>query len=454
MNLSIMRALVAVLLLCGTALSQTKFTNGPQVPEIPAASLPTASTVPGKLFAVTDAASSGVCTGGGSTWVLCVSNGTTWQVSGGGFGTDANNQSCPIPFSATLSIDTSTTSGGERCGTFTIPLTGNVTSFAFTSGSLTRANFTTKLTQDATGSRIISGVAGNITGMCPVAPDVNKDTWIEWEYNGTNYQQKFCVTNGTPTTIGVANGGTGDITLTNHGTLVGAGTSPVNAVAPGMAGFVLTSNGASLDPTYQAPATAGASGLCWVVGGPAYTNNAGVVVAGATGATAFRGLIYSPNAPCVNASSTHFHYTTQVAASSGSNGLVAAYFNTALTSILCETVVATAGQITNAGTAESLTWASGANVSGGICTTTGPYLVVLTSNDTTLTIATIYDVVASQASLDQPGGTATGNIYAAYSAATISSGAGATITLNSNLSANTWTAFGLTNNVIPPLSQR
>lgn len=50
---------------------------------------------------------------------------------------------------------------------------------------------------------------------------------------------------------GVAGGGTGDATLSVHGVLVGNGTSAVNVTGTGTAGQVLTSNGASADPTYQ-----------------------------------------------------------------------------------------------------------------------------------------------------------------------------------------------------------
>lgn len=51
----------------------------------------------------------------------------------------------------------------------------------------------------------------------------------------------------------VASGGTGDSSFTDHGVLVGSGTDPVSVTAVGSAGQVLTSNGAGLDPTFQAP---------------------------------------------------------------------------------------------------------------------------------------------------------------------------------------------------------
>lgn len=49
----------------------------------------------------------------------------------------------------------------------------------------------------------------------------------------------------------VAHGGTGAVTLATHGLVVGNGTSAVSVTGPGTAGQVLTSNGASADPTFQ-----------------------------------------------------------------------------------------------------------------------------------------------------------------------------------------------------------
>jgi hypothetical protein len=56
--------------------------------------------------------------------------------------------------------------------------------------------------------------------------------------------------------VAVANGGTGAASLTAHGVVVGNGTSPVSVTGAGTAGQVLTSNGPSADPTFQAPVTA------------------------------------------------------------------------------------------------------------------------------------------------------------------------------------------------------
>ena len=75
---------------------------------------------------------------------------------------------------------------------------------------------------------------------------------------GTNLYSFFCGDvdeAGLPFTIpiDVPTGGTGNNTLTNHAVLIGAGTSPINTTGPGAAGYVLTSNGAGADPTFQAP---------------------------------------------------------------------------------------------------------------------------------------------------------------------------------------------------------
>lgn len=61
----------------------------------------------------------------------------------------------------------------------------------------------------------------------------------------------------------VGNPGTSTLTtqltgLTNHNVLVGAGTATITNVVPSTAGFVLTSNGAAADPSFQAVSASGA----------------------------------------------------------------------------------------------------------------------------------------------------------------------------------------------------
>lgn len=93
--------------------------------------------------------------------------------------------------------------------------------------------------------------------------------------------------------LGVANGGTGANTLTQYGVLLGNGTSAVSAVGPSSnSGYVLTSNGASAAPSFQAlpamspsvngsaasPQSVSASGIS--LSAPTYVNV--VFIAGST----------------------------------------------------------------------------------------------------------------------------------------------------------------------------
>ena len=55
-----------------------------------------------------------------------------------------------------------------------------------------------------------------------------------------------------PQILTVPFGGTGNKTNTNHGVLIGQGTSAVAVTSAGTAGQVLTSNGSGADPTFQA----------------------------------------------------------------------------------------------------------------------------------------------------------------------------------------------------------
>lgn len=61
-----------------------------------------------------------------------------------------------------------------------------------------------------------------------------------------------------PKLLDVTLGGTGEATLTNHGVLVGAGTSPITQLAVGASGQVLTSNGVGFDPSFQPVSASGA----------------------------------------------------------------------------------------------------------------------------------------------------------------------------------------------------
>lgn len=85
-------------------------------------------------------------------------------------------------------------------------------------------------------------------------------------------------------TLPVGGGGTGATSLLAHGVVIGEGTSAVNVVTPGTAGFVLTSNGTNADPSFQVAGSSSGPPFppsaapdfqtyvqsCWTAGTPCY----------------------------------------------------------------------------------------------------------------------------------------------------------------------------------------
>ena len=65
----------------------------------------------------------------------------------------------------------------------------------------------------------------------------------------------------------VGSGGTGVSSLNNHYVLVGLDADAITPVTPSTSGFVLTSNGASSDPSFQVASTGHSLGMAMVVGG-------------------------------------------------------------------------------------------------------------------------------------------------------------------------------------------
>lgn len=96
---------------------------------------------------------------------------------------------------------------------------------------------------------VLVGAASN--GITSVAPSATSG--VPLVSGGASADPSF-------TTAVVAGGGTGQVTLTNHGVLVGAATSAITQLAAGSAGQVLQSGGASADPAYSTPTYPSASG--------------------------------------------------------------------------------------------------------------------------------------------------------------------------------------------------
>ncbi len=129
----------------------------------------------------------------------------------------------------------------------------------------------------------VSGTANRITSSGGASPVID----ISSSYAGqTSIVTVGSVTTGTwvATTINVPYGGTGAVTLTNHGVLIGQGTSSIAATSAGSTGQVLQSSGAAADPTYSTatyPSTATgtgtilrANGTNWVATTATYPNTA------------------------------------------------------------------------------------------------------------------------------------------------------------------------------------
>lgn len=220
---------------------------------------------------------------------------TTGQISDLGFGTSTqvltSNGAGVSPswqsVSAGGAITTVTgSSGGAQspsAGNFNILGTGSITTVG-------TANTETVQLTGLTNHNVLVG-AGTAT-ITKVAPSATSG--IPLVSNGASADPSF-------TTAVVAGGGTGQVTLTNHGVLIGQGTSAIAATAAGTAGQVLQSGGASADPVYSTatyPATATSSGqilrangVNWVATTATYpaTASVGQVLAG-TSSNVFSGI--------------------------------------------------------------------------------------------------------------------------------------------------------------------
>jgi hypothetical protein len=139
-------------------------------------------------------------------------------------------------------------SGGAQSpssGNFNIIGTGSITSVG------TANTETVQLTGLTNHNLLIGAGTATITKVAPSAT------------SGIPVISQGAASDPTFGTAVVAGGGTGQVTLTNHGVLVGAGTTAITQLSAGTAGQVLQSGGASADPAYSTatyPSTAGTSG--------------------------------------------------------------------------------------------------------------------------------------------------------------------------------------------------
>lgn len=116
----------------------------------------------------------------------------------------------------------------------------------------------------AAGSEIESKVATSATAGVPLVS------------NGAAVAPSF-------TTAVVAGGGTGQATLTNHGVLVGAGTSAITQLAAGTANTVLRSGGPAADPAYSTNFKVSAADVMTNTSQPSFLAYANANIPGVTG---------------------------------------------------------------------------------------------------------------------------------------------------------------------------
>lgn len=176
-----------------------------------------------------------------------------------------------LPNFTWLSGNATVAQGGTGAVTLTIHgvVIGNTTSAvnvtsAGTSGQVLTSNGASAdpTFQAAAAGTVTSFSAGNLSPLFTTSVGTSTSTpALTFALSTATANQAYgTFSSTTPAfgTVNVASGGTGATTLTIHGVLIGNTTSAIAATSAGTAGQVLTSNGASADPTFQA---AGGSGL-------------------------------------------------------------------------------------------------------------------------------------------------------------------------------------------------
>ena len=114
------------------------------------------------------------------------------------------------------------------------------------------------ISQGGTGASTAAAALLNL-GITATAAEVNHTTNVTSDIQAQLNSKATAGANsnitslsGLTTDLSVSQGGTGASTFTNGGVLIGNNTGAIQATSAGTAGYVLTSNGAGVDPTFQA----------------------------------------------------------------------------------------------------------------------------------------------------------------------------------------------------------
>lgn len=141
------------------------------------------------------------------------------------------------------------------------------------------------------------GAAANVSWLTVTGTGTVTSIDVSGGTTGLTFSGGPVTTTGTITMAGdliVANGGTGRATLTNHGVLIGAGTTAITQLAAAAAGTLLTGQGASADPSFSATPTLGIAGT--TLGTLALTGNTSGTVTITPQAAAGTATLTLPNA--------------------------------------------------------------------------------------------------------------------------------------------------------------
>ena len=197
------------------------------------------------------------------------------------------------------------------------------------------SNGNVQLTPDGTGKMILGKVAGNtvsnlnLVTINTITGELGSEAgsgsgFIQTITGNTGGAESPSAGNfnilgtGSITVAGSANTETVQLTgLTNHNVLVGAGTATITNVAPSTSGFVLTSNGASADPSFQAPAASSIS----ITGdsGGALTGNSFTIYANNSASNAGKSVSFSGSGTTLTFNVTDSNDNTFIGFQSGSS---------------------------------------------------------------------------------------------------------------------------------------